>query len=404
MKNPKFLVLLLFLGVFSFFAGKMLIFANDKENDPNQVIVQESPDKEVLVKIESGMTFSDIAENAQVASSTQALLLASRDVYDLAKIKAGKSIAFYFDKQSQDFHKMIYQTNSETELILNKVNEVWTAELKTIDYEVRIRTVSGSIDSSFYQSALDQNIDERAIIELADVFAWTVDFGMGIRKGDTYKFIYEERYRDGAYVMPGKILAAVFNNDGNDLEGYYFSEGLDVDGDEIDGYYNLSGESLQKMFLKNPVDFRYISSGFTTGRRYVEAFNVSTGHRAIDYAAAMGTAIRAIGDGVVTYAGWSSAGYGNLTSIRHNGTYSSNYAHQSKMYVKVGQRVKQGEVIGAVGSTGFSTGPHLHFEIVQNGVKINPLTLEMPAEKNLSVEKMPQFLESIKDWQKQLHE
>ncbi len=404
MKNPKFLVLLLLLAVFSFFAGKMLIFANDKENDQDQAIIQESPDKEVLIKIESGMTFSDIAENAQVASSTQALLFASRDVYDLAKIKAGKNIAFYFDKQSQDFHKMVYQTNSETELILNKVNEVWSAELKTIDYEVRIRTVSGSIDSSFYQSALDQNIDERAIIELADVFAWTVDFGMGIRSGDTYKFIYEERYRDGVYVMPGKILAAVFNNDGNDLDGYYFSEGLDADGNEIDGYYNLTGESLQKMFLKNPVDFRYISSGFTTGRRYVEAFNVSTGHRAIDYAAAMGTAIRAIGDGVVTYAGWSSAGYGNLTSIRHNSTYSSNYAHQSKMYVKVGQRVKQGEVIGAVGSTGFSTGPHLHFEIVQNGVKINPLTLEMPAEKNLASEKMPQFLESIQDWQKQLHE
>jgi murein DD-endopeptidase MepM/ murein hydrolase activator NlpD len=404
MKNPKFLILLLLLAVFSFFAGKMLIFANDKENDQNQAVIQESPDKEVLIKIESGMTFSDIAENAQVASSTQALLLASRDVYDLAKIKAGKNIAFYFDKQSQDFHKMVYQTNSETELILNKVNEVWTAELKTIDYEVRIRTVSGSIDSSFYQSALDQNIDERAIIELADVFAWTVDFGMGIRKGDTYKFIYEERYRDGEYVMPGKILAAVFNNDGNDLEGYYFSEGLDVDGDEIDGYYNLTGESLQKMFLKNPVDFRYISSGFTTGRRYVEAFNVSTGHRAIDYAAAQGTAIKAIGDGVVTHAGWNRSGYGNLTSIRHNGTYSSNYAHQSKMYVKVGQRVKQGEVIGAVGSTGFSTGPHLHFEIVQNGVKINPLTLDMPAEKNLASEKMPQFLESIQAWQKQLHE
>ncbi len=324
MKNPKFLILLLLLAVFSFFAGKMLIFANDKENDQNQAVIQESPDKEVLIKIESGMTFSDIAENAQVASSTQALLLASQDVYDLAKIKAGKNIAFYFDKQSQDFHKMVYQTNSETELILNKINEVWTAELKTIDYEVRVRTVSGSIDSSFYQSALDQNIDERAIIELADVFAWTVDFGMGIRKGDTYKFIYEERYRDGEYVMPGKILAAVFNNDGNDLEGYYFSEGLDADGDELDGYYNLTGESLQKMFLKNPVDFRYISSGFTTGRRYVEAFNVSTGHRAIDYAAAQGTAIKAMVKVVGLHVGGNGSVKGNLLLLSNKGPYSVN--------------------------------------------------------------------------------
>lgn len=404
MKNPKFLFLLLIFAVFAFFAGKVLLFADEKESAQNQAIMQESPDKEVVVDIESGMTFSDIAELADVASSTQSLLSATQDVYDLAKIKAGKKVLFYFDKQSNDFHKMIYQTNSETELIVNKTDEIWKAELKTIDYEIKIKTVSGSITSSFYQSALDQNIDERAIIELADVFAWTVDFGMGIREGDTYKFIYEERYRDGKYVMPGKILAAVFNNDGEDLEGYYFSEGQDTDGDDIEGYYNLAGESLQKMFLKNPVDFRYISSGFTTGKRYVEAFNVSTGHRAIDYAAAQGTPIRAIGDGVVTAAGWNRSGYGNLTSIRHNGTYSSNYAHQSKMYVKVGQKVKQGEVIGAVGSTGFSTGPHLHFEIVQNGVKINPLTLAMPAEKNLATEKMPEFLQSIESLQKQLHE
>ncbi len=403
MKNQKYLVLILILAIFAFFAGKVLLSANSEEST-KQNVVKVSPDNEVMIEIESGMTFSDITESAGVASSTQDLLSATKGIYDLARIKAGKNILFYFDKQSSDFHKMIYQTNSETELILNKANNIWTAELKTIDYEVRVKTVSGTISTSFYQSALDQNIDERAIIELADVFAWTVDFGMGIRVGDTYRFIYEERYRDDEYVMPGKILAAVFNNDGNNLEGYYFSEGLDADGNEIDGYYNLDGESLQKMFLKNPVDFRYISSGFTTGKRYVEAFNVSTGHRAIDYAASLGTPIRAIGDGVVTSAGWNRSGYGNLTSIRHNGTYSSNYAHQSKMYVKAGQRVKQGEVIGAVGSTGFSTGPHLHFEIVQNGTKINPLTLDMPSEKNLSQDKVSEFLDSIKDWQKQLHE
>ena len=404
MKQVKIFFFVLILATFAFFAGRILLFADSATETKNKPELAVSPDKEVAIDIESGMTFSDIAELADVASSTQSLLMATQNVYDLAKIKAGKKVLFYFDKQSNDFHKIIYQTNSETELIVNKNNEIWTAELKNIDYEIKIKTVSGSISSSFYQSALDQNIDERAVIELADVFAWTVDFGMGIREGDTYKFIYEERYRDGQYVMPGKILAAVFNNDGKDLEGYYFSEGQDENGDDIEGYYNLSGESLQKMFLKNPVDFRYISSGFTTGRRYVEAFNVSTGHRAIDYAAAMGTPIRAIGDGVVTNAGWSRAGYGNLTSIRHNGTYSSNYAHQSKMYVKVGQKVRQGEVIGAVGSTGFSTGPHLHFEIVQNGVKINPLTLDMPAEKNLSTEKISEFLQSIENLQKQLHE
>lgn len=410
--KKRYLVLILMIIGAVFFAGRVLIFsADNSENiDPLASEAQaKTTDKEVVVEIEPGMTFSTVAETAGIGGTLMMeIITASQDVYDLAKIRAGKEIIFYFDLETADFKKMIYEVDSESELYVEKKDNLLSAELKTIDYEIRIKTIDGVIESSLYQSALDQNIDERAIIELADVFAWTIDFGMGIRVGDTYKFIYEERYRDNQYVMPGKILAAIFNNNGQIKEGYYFNETLDdssgsSEGDEQEGYYDLSGQSLQKMFLKNPVDFKYISSGFTTGRRYVEAFNVSTGHRAIDYAAAIGTPIRAIGDGTVTYAGWNSQGYGNLTSIRHNGVYSSNYAHQSKIYVKVGQKVKQGEIIGLVGSTGFSTGPHLHFEIVKNGTKINPLTLDLPADKSIASDKMDNFLAGIENLRQQLH-
>ena len=310
---------------------------------------------------------------------------------------------FYFDKETDQFIRLIYPIDTEEELYVEYDQEGnLVAERRPIEYQIKIKTVQGTIDSSLYQSAVDQGIDERAIIELADVFAWTVDFGMGIRVGDTYKFIYEERYRDGEYQMPGKILAAKFVNDGKVIEGYYFSEGADEDGDIVEGYYHPTGESVQKMFLKNPVDFKYISSGFTTGRRYVEAFNVSTGHRAIDYAAAAGTPIRVVGDGVVTFAGWSTVGYGNLTSIRHNSVFSTNYAHQSKIIVSYGQKVTQGQIIGYVGTTGFSTGPHLHFEMVKNGTKINPLTVDIPSSKSVSEDKMDEFKASIADWQRQL--
>ncbi|MBT4516776.1 MAG: M23 family metallopeptidase, partial [Candidatus Komeilibacteria bacterium] len=219
----------------------------------------------------------------------------------------------------------------------------------------------------------------------------------------TYKFIFEERYRNDEYQMPGEILAAKFVNNGKVIEGYKFSEGLDEDGDLVEGYYHPTGESVQKIFLKNPVSFKYISSGFTTGRRYVEAFNVSTGHRAIDYAAASGTPIRSVGDGTVTFAGWSTAGYGYLTSIRHNSVFSTNYAHQSRLAVSYGQKVSQGQIIGYVGSTGFSTGPHLHFEMVKNGTKINPLTIDIPSDKSISEDKMEEFKSAIADWQKQLN-
>jgi murein DD-endopeptidase MepM/ murein hydrolase activator NlpD len=417
MSKKRYILGGLLLIVVILFAGRLFSAAEAEKTIEAERIAEAEKialmDREVVIEIESGMTFSIIAEKAGLEHALMTELFeASAEVYDLSKVKVGKPIKFYFDKSTDQLTKMVYQIDSESELFIEPIiteteagetEQSWQAEVRDIDYEVRIKTVEGSIESSLYQSALDQDIDIRAIIELADVFAWTIDFGMGIRQGDTYKFIYEERYRDGEYIMPGKIIAAIFDNDGAIKEGYYFSEGLDEDGDLIEGYYDLEGQSLQKLFLKNPVNFRYISSGYTTGLRYVEAFNVSTGHRAIDYAAALGTPIRAVGDGVVTSAGWNSHGYGNLTSIRHNSVYSTNYAHQSKIYVRPGQKIKQGDIIGTVGSTGFSTGPHLHFEMVKNGTKINPLTVELPSDKAVAESNMEAFYASIEDWKKQLH-
>jgi len=221
---------------------------------------------------------------------------------------------------------------------------------------------------------------------------------MDPRVGDTFHFIYEERFLDNEYVRPGQVLAGKYVNDGKPFYLYYFDDGA-----EQKGYYDENGNSVQKMFLKAPVAFKYISSGFTTGLRYVEAFNVSTGHRAIDYAAPSGTPIRSVGDGTVTFAGWNGS-YGYMVSVRHNGTYSTNYAHMSRMAVKKGAKVKQGDVIGYVGSTGFSTGPHLHYEMVKNGVKINPLAEVLPPGKSLDANSKPVFLEQIKAWQKQLEQ
>jgi murein DD-endopeptidase MepM/ murein hydrolase activator NlpD len=266
----------------------------------------------------------------------------------------------------------------------------WQARVELLPYEVREKTASGEVKTSMYQAALDNNIDERAIIALADAFQWSIDFAMDPRVGDTFKFVFEERYLAGEYVMPGKILAGQYINAGTKFTLFYFEESA-----ENQGYFDENGNSVQKMFLKAPVAFKYISSGYTTGLRYVQAFDVSTGHRAIDYAAATGTPIRAVGDGTVTFAGWSTAGYGYLTSIRHNATYSTNYAHQSKIIVRVGQKVKQGEVIGYVGSTGFSTGPHLHFEMVKNGVKVNPLWEILPPGEPILEENKERFFAEI---------
>jgi murein DD-endopeptidase MepM/ murein hydrolase activator NlpD len=155
---------------------------------------------------------------------------------------------------------------------------------------------------------------------------------------------------------------------------------------------------VQKIFLKAPVAFKYISSGYTTGNRVIMEYGLSGPHLAIDYAAPIGTPIRTVGDGTVIFAGWKN-GYGYFTSVRHNGTYTTNYAHQSKIAVRVGQKVKQGETIGYVGSTGYSTGPHLHFEMVKNGVKINSLKEVLPPGEAIKEENQARFFEAIREWQ-----
>jgi len=384
--------------LFSFYNKKNVLVYNKE----NKKIQKQEIKKDRILKIEigegdtygslmkdNGIDYSLAMEIYNVASST----------YDLIKIRQGKIIELIFDEDSDHLKTLIYRIDSEDELKVSLDKEKkWKVELYPIAYEIKIKTKGGVIESSMYQTALDNNIDTRAIIELANAFQWTIDFAMDPRKGDEFKFVYEERYLDGKYINPGKILGAYYVNAGEKYEIYYFEE------DENNkGYFDQDGNSVQKMFLKAPVAFKYISSGFTTGKRYVSAFKSFTrSHMAIDYAAALGTPIRAVGDGTVTRVRYGNTGYGNLLSIRHNGTYSTNYAHLSKFAVKYGQKVKQGDIIGYVGSTGYSTGPHLHFEMVKNGVKINPLKEVLPPGKAIKEENKDRFFKEIEKIKKLL--
>lgn len=380
-----------------FFAAFFLIkFAPQTETET----VQSTHEPERIsesVTVEEGSTFGTLMRDAGVTSSlAHVLFTSSQEVYDLSKVRIGKEISLYYDNDKK-LEELVYPIDTEEELrIVKTASSSWNATAVPIEYETRIVQKKGTVESSMYQAALDADIDIRAIIELAEVFQWSVDFALDPRVGDTFEFIYEERFRDGEYVMPATILAGTYNNAGKIYQSYYF------DGGEEPGYFDEQGNSAVRMFLKAPVHYKYISSGFTTGRRYVAAFNVSTGHRAIDYAAPAGTPIRATADGTVTSAGWSSAGYGYLTSIRHNGTFSTNYAHQSRILVSRGQKVKQGDIIGKVGSTGFSTGPHLHYEMLRHGTKINPLTQEFPSGDPIASDLLEDYQMSIADFQKEL--
>jgi len=320
--------------------------------------------KKIPFTLSDGATFSQLAAVAGVGSTTVIDLLAeAKDVYDLSTIQAGREILFYFDRPGGTLQKVVYDVNSETTFAAEKVaTSTWQAATSSIPYEIKIKKVSGTIETSLYEAMLQGGIDERVALALAETFAWQIDFAADIRKGDSFKAIYEERYLDGEYVMPGKILAAEFINDGATFRGFYF-EGQE----SKTGYYDENGNALQKEFLKSPLQYRYISSGFTYSR--IDPISgVARPHRGIDYAAPYGTPAVSVGDGTVVQAGWNGQ-LGLSITVRHNETYTTRYGHFQSLAkgIRVGSKVKQNQVIGYVGDTGWTTGPHLHYEMQKRG-------------------------------------
>ena len=421
LRIKSFILFIFICLVFIFFVWIYAVDSQKRDEETNleNQTAESAPDRLVTVEIAPNSTFGILMYQAGVdPNMTAEILAAAQDVYDLATIRVGRTLTLRYNQQSGEFIQLVYPIDTEEELYVTyqKVNELtnedqgdaastsaemtesgWAAERVSIPYELQWKIADGTVATSLYQAALDNSVDVRAIIDLADAYQWTIDFAVDPRTGDTFKFIYEERYRNGSYVMPGRILAAKYNNAGTEYQIYYFEED-----EEHRGYYDQNGISVQKELLKAPIQYKYITSGFTIGLRCLESYGLCTGHRAVDYAAPTGTPIRAVGDGTVIYVGWSSVGYGNLTSIRHNGTYTTNYAHQSRIVVKAGQKVKQGETIGYVGSTGLSTGPHLHYEVVKNGTKINPLILNLPPGEPIKEEHKGRFFETIRQFREML--
>ncbi len=347
----------------------------------NDIILRE--------QIPEGSTFSVMAGKAGIATSTAIEILEkTKKVYNLAQINAGKELVFIFDKDNGNLKEFDYEIDRDEKLVVQNISTTtlaqWEAKKELIEYIIEIAKDRGVIENSLYQTITSSGLDERLALSLAEMFAWQIDFTAQIQKGDSFKVIYEKKYRDGAFSHPGKILAAEFINYGEIFKGFYFSAGggssSGGEGNEAKaGYYDENGDSLQKVFLKTPVQYKYISSGFSYSRLNPIS-QVFTKHRAIDYAAPQGTPVVAVGEGVVTYAGWNGD-YGIMVRVRHNEMYTTNYGHFMSIAkgIRSGTRVKQGQIIGYVGSTGQSTGPHLHYEMLRFGSMVNPFLEKIPA-------------------------
>ncbi len=246
-------------------------------------------------------------------------------------------------------------------------------------YDVEVKAVSGSVETSLFEDGRRIGIQPALLSQLADIFTWDLDMEKDIHKGDSFKILYEQRSRKGQETKSIlRILAAEIVSAGQKLTAVYFEKQRGQG-----NYYNLEGRSLARSFLRFPLEFTAITSHFTESR-FNPILKTNLPHTGVDFAAQRGTPVRAVGDGVVAEAGWNG-GYGKAIEIKHDSTYMSRYAHLDSFApgIKVGSTVAKGQVIGYVGSTGRSTGPHLHFELYKDQQYIDPLSVDFPAEETI---------------------
>ncbi len=336
--------------------------------------------KKIKHKVSFGETFDKILENYSINKKEILKIKESlKKKVDINKLNTKQIIQFSLDKTNNKITEFIFQISNTQKIFLkrNIENDKFNEEILSIKLDKEIIYKENIILQSLYKSATDENIPANIIVEFARIYGFQVDFQRDIRKQDKFQIMYEIYFNEKKEIVDsGEILYANLKLSGQDNGLYFF----DKDGSE--GHYDKTGKSVKKALMKTPINGARLSSPFGMRKHPIDGFNKM--HRGTDFAAPLGTPIMASGDGVIKKAGWCGGG-GNCVKIRHNSTYQTVYAHMSKFArgIKSGVRVKQGQTIGYVGSTGKSTGPHLHYEVIVNGKKVNSQKLKLPSGKIL---------------------
>lgn len=284
-----------------------------------------------------------------------------------------------------------YLDNDSNQVIVAKAGDSFKVDVKPALVEQRTFVRTGEIESSLFAATDEAGLPDPAANQLAEIFGGDIDFHRDLRKGDKFSVIYEMTYINGEAARTGRILAAEFINQGRTYRAVYFQT-TNFSGD----YYSPDGKSMRKAFLRSPIEFSRVSSGFTNSR-FHPVLNKWRAHKGVDYASPIGTKVKATSDGVVDFVG-KQGGYGNVVMLNHQGRYQTVYGHLSRFgNIRKGQRVSQGEVIGYVGMTGMTSGPHLHYEFKQAGVHRDPLKVALPDGKPVNEAQKMVFVESTRD-------
>ena len=332
-------------------------------------------------QVKNGDNLAIIFKRAGFSAQTlHKLINTNAETRKLTKIHPGEILSFA-TAENGDLAQLRYVI-SKTDTLFVTLNDEgnYDTSIDSKEIETLSKTAGGEISSSFWTSAIAAGLSERQIMNFADIFGWDVDFANDIRKGDQFGLIYESHYVDGEFIGTGKIIAAEFINQGQRYAAIRHTDG---------SFYTPEGRSMKKAFLRAPVNFKYISSSFNPRRLHPVTGQVRA-HRGIDYAARTGTPVVASGNGKVIKAGYSKYN-GKYVFISHGTQYVTKYLHLNKKLVKTGQKVKQGDKIGTVCSTGRVTGAHLHYEFLVNGVHRNPKTVKLPKSEPLPRSELAKF-------------
>ncbi len=338
------------------------------------------------LKIRPNQNISDILCNCGISwAVVDNLVKKSIGIFDVRKIKSGNNCYIISNKEDELPSFFIYEENP-VDYYKFQLSDTLHVEKGQKDVETRRTSFYGVIKSSLWDTFVDQGVDPLLAVELSDIFAWTVDF-FGIQKGDIFKVVFDEKFIEDKEIGIGMIHAATYISENDSISAYYF------DNNGQKGYFDNKGNSLKKAFLKAPLNYSRISSHFSHSR-FHPILKIHRPHHGIDYAAPSGTPVYSIGDGVVTKKSYESGGGGNYLNIKHNSSYMSQYMHLSKFAkgIETGTRVKQGQLIGYVGSTGLASGPHLDFRVFQNSVPINPLKVNAPPVEPVNSDNMKIFV------------
>lgn len=331
------------------------------------------------------------------------LVAATKSVRNLGRLTAGTRFQVGFSPTQADLFTSlrIRITPRDVLVIERQASGAWVAEALQKTVDTKVLTFKGNVKTSLWESAVEAQMNPVLIAELAEIFAWQVDFAREVRVGDQWRLSVEEESVQGERLGSGSILSAEYTNAGETHTAILFRRG-----EEDLGYFGPDGTSLKRVFLKSPIQYGRISSRFQK-RRMHPVLKTVRPHNGVDYAAPTGTPIRVVGDGQVEVIG-RNGGAGNFIKIRHNSTYSTAYKHMSRFAknMKRGSRVQQGQTIGYVGSTGLSSGPHLHFEFYVNGRYVDPLGMKFPAAAPVPREQLAEFTQSknaflayLPDWE-----